>query len=276
MPLQPRFVILSNARSGTTLLVASLNQHPEILCRTEIFHANAHQLSAEQVALRQADPLRFTHEMLEPRDGHRCVGFKMWRAQNPRMCEYLLGRPDVAKIIIERPNKLAQYASLRIATRSGIWNIKSAARQERLGQRRRQAQSEEFKPDFDSLRFLTYLYLGQMLFDRYRKAAKGPRLDITYNDLVRVGFGPVLEFLGVSARALPPATARLQSADVLSRYKPDARYMILKTLATIGRPDWTEEDLTRPGPHCRRLKPDTLLSHAAAELPRSLLRLVQR
>ena len=35
-----RFVVLSEARSGTSLLTETLNTHPEITCHGEVFHPN--------------------------------------------------------------------------------------------------------------------------------------------------------------------------------------------------------------------------------------------
>lgn len=269
MPPVHRFVILSNARSGTTLLAASLDKHPEILCRLEIFGRNGRALSADELARRNSDPLEFARTMLEPDHGCTRVGFKMWRDQDRAVCDHLLGRTDVAKIIVERHNKLAQYASLQIAKQSGVWTIPATLRQVRQQQRRQEAQ--EFKADFDRLSFMAYLQLGQMLFDHYRRSANGPCLQISYNELVRDGLMPVLEFLGVARQASPFATERIHAANVVDRFKPQVHNEIVRTLAAIGRSDWLEEDLTKPEPSWQRLGAARVLAQAAVALPRWLM-----
>lgn len=130
-----KFVILSDSRSGTSLLSETLNSHPDIVCHGEVFHptpASHIKIHEDEitiddlVSLREQDPAKFM-DVIYNRPNVQAVGFKMWRSQNPEMCDSLMEDESVAKIIYERTNVLARYASSRLVKATGIYNLKAGA-----------------------------------------------------------------------------------------------------------------------------------------------------
>lgn len=235
-----KFVIMSDSRSGTSLLSETLYSHPEILCHGEVFHPNpVHHLrgtlkplSVEEIKRRrEEDPARFIDEVFD-QPNYGAVGFKMWRAQNPEYCDRLLADPSVLKIIYERENVLARYSSSRLVKATGVYNMTPSGKR---------SQALEKLVSFDAGSFRSYLERHRELFEHYRAKARGRVLDLTYSDLVRNGFSEVLTFLGVEDIPLSPQKARLHSSDILSRFEPDAQDTIFRTLNEIGRPEWRTE-----------------------------------
>lgn len=239
-----RFVIVSAARSGSSLLTATLDLHPRILCHGEIFHAKidrhvrADALAATGAALRDADPLGFALGILAFREGEHAVGFKMWRLQSPDVCDALLADPDVLKIILERQNGLAAYSSAQLAKRSGVWNLGVRPRPDML------ASARSARSRFDADEFLRFLARRDAMFEQYREAARGPVLDITYTALAGPGgFEPVFDFLGVKRMRTPQQKSRIHSADILDRFEPRARADAETALHRLGRLDWAYEPI---------------------------------
>lgn len=169
-----RFVILSMARSGTSLLSTTLNTHPAVLCHGEIFHkepkwhllGNLEHLSNEEKLAIQASPDFVDRIYAQDRP---IVGHKMWYDQNPTICSILMADESIFKIIYERENALAQFSSGQLAKATGVWN---------------RAPSDEAKvEDAPMLRFSTsafenFIHFRTETFDRYRTETRGPVLSL--------------------------------------------------------------------------------------------------
>jgi len=123
-----RFVIFSSARSGTSLVTATLERHPEIFMHAEIFQKKRenHILKAfrdsHDVDALAAQPRRLARAVLDWTPGPPVVGFKMWTWQAPAVARELLADAGVHKIVIERRNRLAAFSSVRLAFTTGTWN----------------------------------------------------------------------------------------------------------------------------------------------------------
>lgn len=237
------FVIVSNARSGTSLVTSTLRFHPEVYCHGEIFHPKieVHLLPEAReridVSRRESDPTGFAREVLGfAVDGHRVVGFKMWRPQAPEACDDLLADGGVRKIILERVNRLASYSSAGLARKTGVWNVGPTPDPEVL-QRARSASVR-----FDGAAFRQHVDRQDQLFAYYRSHAKGPVLNILYTDLVKPdGMRPILSFLGVRDGAIEKKKSQLHSSNILERFDSSSRPEIMRTLDMIGHPDWAVE-----------------------------------
>lgn len=240
MPEIKKFVILSDSRSGTSLLSETLNSHPEIVCHGEVFHptpAGHIKISQDEasidelVELRENDSDAFM-ETIYNRPDARIVGFKMWRNQNAEVCDEIMADESIAKIIYERTNILARFASSRLVKATGIYNLKpGAGRPEKL----------KAKICFNDQDFNKYARRHHNIFSKYRAESKGPVLDITYQSVVENGFEEVLSFLGVEQVPLINQKEKLHSSSILERFQESDHGTILETIKSFGHPNWIRE-----------------------------------
>lgn len=129
MPSTP-FVIVADLRTGSTLLSATLNQHPQIRCRGELFHpedfpdnplpgVSRHALSgpdlvAQALADNDVRAAGFRAMVFHPDRTARPQWVGAWRA--------LASHPGLRVIVLQRRDPLAQFASLTIAQQTGRYN----------------------------------------------------------------------------------------------------------------------------------------------------------
>lgn len=234
-----KFVILSAARSGTSLLTSTLSTHPDILCHGEIFHPKYRQhlkgtfadMPDDEILALREDLDRFL-PLVFGQPGVPVTGFKMWESQNPACCERLLADTSVRKIIYERENKLAQFSSGQLAKQTGVWNVAADNTRRKIA-----ADPLPFNPEA----FARFLDKQQSIFQGYRDRARGEVLDIGFNRIAEGDFAPVLAFLGVDAMDLAPRTKRLHSSDTLSRYDAAHHDTIRAVLKDMDRIEWLSE-----------------------------------
>jgi hypothetical protein len=235
-----RFLILSDSRSGTSLLSETLNIHPQIVCHGEVFHPTpaSHikgDLSGTSIDnllnLRDRDTADFLL-WVYGQDGARAVGFKMWRSQNEVACDALMHDPTVLKIIYERKNVLARFSSSRLVKATGIYNIPvGRARPGKL----------DTLIEFNRKAFSGYLQKHNDLFAIYRHNSVGPKLEVSYQQIKEDGFGAVLDFLGVSALALTPQKEKLHGSSIIERFDPRFHKAIVEEIEAAGHPEWLTE-----------------------------------
>lgn len=234
-----RFAVLSNARSGTSLLTATLGSHPEIMCHGEIFHrkptihlkGDFTGLTTDEINEIRLDEDAFVQRVFD-QDGVNAVGFKMWRDQSKSCCDKILKDDGVKKIIYERENRLAQHSSNILAKKTGVWNIPDESARSRV-------KSELI--DFNKKWFLKFKTFQDDLFAYYRSSVHGDVLEVKFSTIAAGDFSPLLSFLEVDQMDLEPKKARMHSADILSRYKPEYHNEIIKALDEIGHPEWVGE-----------------------------------
>lgn len=123
------FIIVSDLRTGSTLLSSSLNRHPQIRCYGELFHSDdfpdnridgfdRRDASSGEVLRRAMDA-----------GGARAVGFKamaflpfpserQWTDAWDRIREL----SGLRVLYLTRQNRLAQYASLQVAQHTGVFH----------------------------------------------------------------------------------------------------------------------------------------------------------
>lgn len=234
-----KFVILSDARSGTSLLGATLNTHPEIVCHGEIFHPDPTwhlkgtlqaMSTAEKIELQKNDPDFVALVFDQP--GFAAVGIKMWHDQNPEWCGKFLEDTSCFKIIYERSNKLAQFSSGQLARMTNVWNLG-------IGKKNDTRKVERL--DFNGKHFAAFLAHQNETFRKYRTRARGPVMELRYKDIAAGEFASVLGFLHVKDIVLQPQKRQLYSGDILSRFKEDQHDEIRMFLKDMGREDWVGE-----------------------------------
>mmetsp|Transcript_2568 Transcript_2568/g.4601 ORF Transcript_2568/g.4601 Transcript_2568/m.4601 type:complete len:211 (-) Transcript_2568:1761-2393(-) len=136
-----RYVILSSARTGSTLLATSLSQHPEIFSHHELLQPvnsnmdpKARHLfppppisTDERRALqnsRRANLATFLSSIWNATlPGTKAVGFKLQRGHLPHAAVkyHLLNDTTIKKIVLFRSDLLGMLASIAAAQSSGNW-----------------------------------------------------------------------------------------------------------------------------------------------------------
>ena len=131
-----RFVIVSDARTGSNLLVEALNSHPNIACFREVLNTLLEDIdyavdgydgtSAEDKDLRARDPMRFVRTRIFSALGGETIaaGFKFHYAHlfgSKNAIEGLIGERSLYIIHLQRRNALRSLVSRRLAESSGWW-----------------------------------------------------------------------------------------------------------------------------------------------------------
>lgn len=244
-----RFVVLAAPRTGSTQLVHALRQHPDIYMHSEVFHQlderMEHEILPEALPhlateTRKEEPLAYAQAVLDfAPEGKRAVGFKMFRIQSRPASDWLMADTEIPKIVLERQNLLAMFASSRLARMTGVYNVGQYAKDQFLeGLRARQA---EFVPED----FREFCDKQTRIYTQYKKKIKGPLLWVTYADLAAGrAADQAVEFLGLPP--LPPikSLVKLHGNDIAARFTDETRPLLEAELSRIDRPDWTVEDLT--------------------------------
>lgn len=235
-----RFVVLSTPRSGTTHLVAMLNRAGSVLMHEEIFHRDLWPaLREESAELRDIQPpslqaIAYAEGVLsECPAGKSHVGFKMWQSQSPEACRHVLREPKIRKIILERENRLASYASLQKALHTGVWNV---SRQDSPGEEYA-AETVRFHAD----EFVEHVKRQDEVFRYYRDQSRGQTLHISYAGLIAGSdHGRCVGFLDLRTSDREPAGEyrRLNAPDILSRFAESDRPTVVAVIAELGHPEW--------------------------------------
>ena len=124
-----RFIIVADVRTGSTLLSASLNRHPQIKCYGELFHAQVFAdnvpAGCERTKLSGSALIEHTFaSSLGAAVGFRAMTF-LPGPEQPQWADswdYLTQLPMLRVIYLVRENRLAQYASLLIAQQTGVFH----------------------------------------------------------------------------------------------------------------------------------------------------------
>ncbi len=141
-----KFVVLAHQRSGSSLIIASLREHPQMVAFSELFVPESiffrlegyDNQSAELLAFRNARPLQFLDEFVFSgyRDDIQAVGFKLFPDQidnSTFRCVWKwLARQENLKIIyLTRRNLLATYTSLLVAQKDKRYAIRDQSQRSR-------------------------------------------------------------------------------------------------------------------------------------------------
>jgi LPS sulfotransferase NodH len=140
-----RFIVLSDARTGSNLLVEALNAHPEIVCFRELFNLEAEidynvagydGSAPDDIALRRSDAARFITQRVftEQPDAVRAVGFKFHYLHAfgyGGIAEAMAADSGLRIVHLVRRNKLRTLVSKKIAEETGAWMQHDAGAQRR-------------------------------------------------------------------------------------------------------------------------------------------------
>jgi hypothetical protein len=172
--MSTRFVILSQPRTGSTLLNAALRQHPQVLKHSEILnHGQRHSLPW--------DGYQRLTMALRPIARYKAVGCTMHAFQPDRgwpdyhkwepAWDALEEDPSIKIIRLQRLNALAQLASWKIADVLGMWGDQSDV-------------TERPSVRIEPYELFWFRSWNQMTFDRrLSRLGQHTILEVTYEDL---------------------------------------------------------------------------------------------
>lgn len=132
-----RFVLLSGARTGSTVFAYALNSHPQARCFGELFNYTVKgaidylvegydKANPDDMALRESDPPEFLRRRIfGSHDAEvRAVGLKYHYLHflgYPGALDSLVATPDVRVLHLKRRNLLRMLVSLKMAYETGTW-----------------------------------------------------------------------------------------------------------------------------------------------------------
>jgi len=216
-----RFILLGNARSGSTLVAQAINAHPSVFMCDELFHPHLEErkgqltdpnrilCSLDRFYNDSDDPVEFLQTHLYRRDYPQAVeaaGFKLFHEharQQPgaRLWKHLGDSPQCRVIHLIRPRLIESYVSEQIAWQTGIWeepaNGPSSTQSSRRG--RHHVDIKAFKHYADSM--IDYWESARILFARHEV------LEIDYERDLVANFEETMRqiqrLLGIDVQPLP-------------------------------------------------------------------------
>ena len=123
------FVVLTERRSGSNFLVLLLNQHPQILCHSELFDSKECWMEPSTRffkpgnlvirLLKNIFPVTFLRFLLNEKN--EISGFKIFSDHNSKVLNYLFIKNEIKIIILKRRNFLKREISEQVARKTGTW-----------------------------------------------------------------------------------------------------------------------------------------------------------
>jgi len=248
--MKNRFVIVTNRRSGSNMLVSMLDNHPEIKCFGELMrrtprwmkrkgYRGALRVLEKVDAIYKSDRYRFDHPYefvqaaFETAPRRKTLsGFKLHLGQNQSFLFRLIQNPDWKLVVLERENKLAQYSSSKIARVTGQGSLRKGAKVVRV------------TVPFSVLKLKWFLRRERKEWERvYSKLGTSGKdyFYIRYTDLLsKPVIQNMLEYLGADPSIeIEPMTEKRNPSDILSRFlNPEKSKAVLLKMGCEG---WCKE-----------------------------------
>lgn len=242
-----RFIILSTARTGSSLLVQALHSHPRIVCFREVLNGMLEfvdfsvegydNFSAKDRALRDSDPIKFVEERIfssQPPEV-AAVGFKLLYGQAwdfSIVLKHLQQDPALHVVHLKRRNMLRTLTSFKLARQTDVWfedqrpaskftpaNLVRAVRHPaaafRVLRRRTNAitaPGASAKVTISPTELFEFETSNQIRINNYDEAfSSHPRLELFYEDVIahrEDTLAATQDFLGVERAALTTTLQR--------------------------------------------------------------------
>jgi hypothetical protein len=235
-----RFIILSEPRTGSSMLVQALNSSPQIVCFREVFNGRLDfidfsmegydNFSSADRPLRKQDPVRFLHERIfcSWPDDIRAVGFKLLYEHYidfPGLIEGLVRDAGLHVIDLRRRNVLRMLVSFKLAEETGVWMQEQPAKLTRsrlfaairhpqraisrapqVLRRRRPQPEQRPRMRITAHEFFEFAMKSHLRGEGYDEMFQDhPRFPVSYEDMTErqdAVFAAVQSFLGVEPRPL--------------------------------------------------------------------------
>lgn len=239
-----RFVVLSSARTGSTLLTNVLNASSDVRCLFELLNPNVQQYgepaTPELNELRRTDAAAFV-DRIASSGTKPTFGFKIFPGHADAWLEGVLVDPSWTKIVLYRENVLAVHSSQRIAAARGKWSD-TGVKVELVADS--SDHSIEDQTDFDARKFEAFRAGYQQSYSDWLTslAKSSQKFYFLEYGMLRNSriLSAVFSFLDASQpEAFTSNILKTSSTDILSRFRnPDE---VRAYLAKNSRLDWQAE-----------------------------------
>ncbi|MBD3249274.1 hypothetical protein GF336_04480 [Candidatus Woesearchaeota archaeon] len=225
MGFKKKFVIIGDARTGTTMLRGMLNQHPDINCEDEIISNDGGTIVSNPILWRFRNLIGYIAKktffkrikivlFLSKKRKEKVIGFKALYEQISKGIESFLLKRNFKVILIIRKDKIRRALSEIKAKKTGVWNVVKE-KKEKI------PKNNPINVDFEELKKTVETNLKGD--NHWKKIVERENtLLISYEDLVKdkdKNLGVVLESLGFNredARNLTPSSIKLSKEKPIS------------------------------------------------------------
>jgi LPS sulfotransferase NodH len=213
-----KFIVLTKPRTGSNLLVNSLQTHPEMKVFGELFRGGADEATKKAI-LASVDGY-FSERVFRRYDKSiKAVGFKIFYHHpvydhSGKVWDYLLNCKDLRVIHLRRENLLRALVSMKIAEKTDVWKV--SQEQSESVDKRIQLSVQECLDVFCKTR--------QWENEANEKFANNPVMELTYEQLTsdyQRKMRDVQKFLGVKPADLHPLSSKQNPealADLIVNY----------------------------------------------------------
>ncbi|MEM0914774.1 MAG: sulfotransferase [Planctomycetota bacterium] len=249
--MSQHFVILTEQRSGSTMLVRMLRDHPAVCCFGELLRKTPRWMlrngyKGQLGILNHLDPKwrkdryrfanaeAFRDAAYATKLGYPWHGFKLHLDQHDGYLARAIARPVERLILLRRENLLAQFSSELIAQVTGQGNANTSTA----------GGLKKARVPFRAKDFDRHVRKSDQRWDAVQRAIRAAGRDcvyLTYLDATAGdGISRVLDHLGLDpVGPLTSNTVKRNTGRIVDRFTdPDA---VLAHLDEIGRPEWAEE-----------------------------------
>jgi len=223
-----KFIVLSEGRTGSTLLVHLLRSHRRIRMLGEELGEIALGNERTKRRIGRLGPVRYVEQLLKPPLFKKAAGFKLkyyYVSQEygeqmgvdglPDVLDFLVSRRDIKIIHLKRLNRLKTLVSTRVARITGVYL--DTGKREAPGEARFELMPERCERAFKRMEEC------ETSFDNTFK--DHPMLEVHYEALVkerRHECDRILNFLGLPLRPLTTKTRKQRStplSETIANYK---------------------------------------------------------
>lgn len=181
-----KFIIVSHARSGSNLLITSLNCHPNITIEHEIFAAHNRKIGEDFYPI-------LDHLFRKRTINTKAVGCKIFYYHlNEDEWQELSKIPELKVIHLKRKNRLSTIVSMKVAFKTNQWGMTNDSEKIDVNQKRVHLNHESIRGFFEDI---------ESWENDTDKIFEGHQIkDIFYEDLVNQKdetFNALFDFLGV-------------------------------------------------------------------------------
>lgn len=227
-----RFVFLTHARSGSTLVAQALSAHPAVVMCDELFHADLEERQGQVNDPKRVlqplqhwyrdgdDPVQFLETNLYGRSwpaGKKTAGFKLFHphareGEAARLWDWLIAAKDIRIIDSFRQRLLAAFVSRARARKTGLWE-KPVGDQKEVHVPPFPVDVAEFKEYVDELTGYRERTMAQL--------AGHPSISFEFGADIRDNFDETMQrvqdFLGITRVDLPQKLTRQASVPLEER-----------------------------------------------------------
>ncbi|HEY1614771.1 MAG TPA: hypothetical protein VGF97_13880 [Rhizomicrobium sp.] len=233
-------LLFGSARTGSSFVVGTLRNHPEVLAHGEPFqtenlewHFDPRVLPLVDFSFRERSPYQFIRWLYRHSLGNRFVVLKILFGQNDETLWRLVRDLDIHAIYLRRPNRLAHFVSYELAYQTNVWNANS-------GERVDQAARVHFDPE----KFRKFVNWQNRCEDSVEKIIHESgrtyfACDYDPAQLTATARN-VASWLGIDQSVMVESSLiRLRASPIVERFSnPEA---VMGALATMNKLEWAEE-----------------------------------